>query len=346
MNQDSINPEFGQRILDALNQRAPIKRVREGEYRTTCLRPERHKHGDAHPSMDFNPEKGAICRVCGFKAGLVTLARELGVDTGTRQKIPKFKTAEEAIRALIDQRKLRTETIAHFGITADVKRQAWTYPLPSGHRRWKAFDSSAAPKKYWHERGTPNQLYGLDEVTQGSREVLLVNGEPAVWVCYQAGISAICGIYGEGRLPDGALNALVAKGVRTITIVPDLDEPGDRAAISTFDAFLNSPAFKRVVPPDKLGFPFLQLPWELGASADVVELYVWCDGNDEHFRDMLANLPRLSLDEFQKPDQTHASDSDPLIGLSLFHDQHNEPYATFKNDGRQHIHKVTTTAFR
>ncbi len=342
----NINTELGQQILKALTQRAPIKQLRNGEYRTRCLRPEKHKHGDAHPSMDFNPEKGAICRVCGFKAGLVTMARDLGIDqmTGTKQR--RFETEAEAMRALREARKLRPETLDHFGIKADIKRQAWVYPLPSGHKRWKVFDGSASEKKYWHERGTPNQLYGLNEIPVGAEEILIANGEPAVWTCYQAGTAAVCGIYGEGRLPEGTLNSLLAKGVKTITLVPDLDEPGHNAVLSDVNQFMEDAAFKHLDPSDDLSFCVLQLPEELGESADLADLYVWCGGNDEQFHKTLAKLPHLSIQGFEELKQASNLNSDPLASLVLFHDQHNEPHAAFENDGRQHILKVTTTPFR
>jgi hypothetical protein len=131
---DQESSDLGQCILVTLRQRASVKQLRSGEYRTRCLRPEKHKHGDAHPSMDFNPEKGAICRVCGFKAGLVTMARDLGIDrmTGTKQR--RFETEAEAMRALREARKLHPETLDHFGIKADIKRQSpehnYTRALP------------------------------------------------------------------------------------------------------------------------------------------------------------------------------------------------------------------------
>ena len=135
VSKDNINSALGERISDALRQRAPVKQLRDGEYRTRCLRPERHEHGDAHPSMDFDLEKGANCRVCGFKAGLVSLARELGIGPSPVRPVKRFETDQEAIQGLVDERKLRRETTTHFRIGAGVKRQAWAHPLPSGHRR-------------------------------------------------------------------------------------------------------------------------------------------------------------------------------------------------------------------
>ena len=67
----TTNSELGQRILQALRERAPVKVVGNNEYRTRCLRPEKHKHADVHPYFDFNPDRGGICRVCGYKAGVL-----------------------------------------------------------------------------------------------------------------------------------------------------------------------------------------------------------------------------------------------------------------------------------
>lgn len=343
MNPDNSNHALGERILQALRERAPVKHLKNGEFRTRCLRSDRHKHGDANPSFDFNPERGGICRACGFKGGLVALARELGIDGNAEQKVRRFRTAGEAMRVLMEERKLRPETIAHFGIEADLKRQAWTYPLPSGHKRYKAFAGKATGKKYWHERGTPNQLYGLEEIPQNAEEVLIVNGEPAVWVCWQAGIPPVCGLYGEGRLPEGTLEALLAKGVKTITVVPDLDEPGKRAALTTFDAFLDAPALKHLGPLDEIEFAWVKLPVELGDGADLGDLCVWCQGDDDAFRKALANLSRRPFSELQEAGEANESS---FASLTLFHDQLGEPYAAFRNEGRQHIHKVTGSLFR
>lgn len=343
VNPNSSNEELGQQILQALRARATVKQLKTGEFRTTCLRPERHKNSDKHPSFDFNAEKGGICRVCGFKGRLTTLAQELGIDGNAENNVRRFRTAEEAIRGLMEERKLQPETIAHFGIEADLKRQAWTYPLSSGHKRYKAFQGKAAGKKYWHERGTPNQLYGLEEVPEQTPEVLIVNGEPAVWVCWQARIPAVCGLYGEGHLPDGALDALLAKGVKTITVVPDLDEPGERAALSIFDAFLDAPAWKHLDTSDGIEFALVKLPKELGEGSDLVDLYVWCEGNDDAFRKALAELPRHPFSELQ---EGHDGKDDLFASLTLFHDQRGEPYAAFKIEGRRQVYSITSRPFR
>jgi len=51
----NVNAELGQQILGALTQRAPVKQLSNGEYRTTCLRTEKHKHGRVSTIRPYSP---------------------------------------------------------------------------------------------------------------------------------------------------------------------------------------------------------------------------------------------------------------------------------------------------
>jgi len=132
--EDNSANELGQDILTILKQRGPVKRLRDGEYRTRCLRPERHRHGDAPPSMDYNPRKGCICRVCGFQAGLATLARELGVDPNS-EEIQVYESdmrrflSEDEIEDYTRACELRQDVERSFLADATAKfRQAFASP--------------------------------------------------------------------------------------------------------------------------------------------------------------------------------------------------------------------------
>ena len=180
----------------------------------------------------------------------------------------------------------------------------------------------------------------------GTEEILIANGDPALWICYQASVPAVCGIYGEGNLPEGTLNALLAKGAKKITFAADLDEHGRKAAWSTFQQFMDDPALKNLDPSDELDFVVPQLPRELGEGADLGDLYCWHGGDDDSFRKSLSDLPRLNFTEFGEQFRAEQTVADPLAGLNLFHDEHGEPYAAFDNDNRQHVLKITSTPFR
>ncbi len=200
-----------------------------------------------------------------------------GEATKQRGPVPVSLGDAEAVALLKETYRLTDATIAHFGIRPNQGKQAWEYPVAGGVR-YKRY-ARRQPNKYFHDPGTPNQLYGLDDVPDGAREVWLVNGEPASWVCYQAGVPATCGIYGEGQLPPDSAELLKNKGVRTVNVPPDRDHAGLQAAhkVSTLLQGLNV-----VVRP---------LPAELGDKADLCDLYNWVSGDDGRFRQALVGLP-------------------------------------------------------
>jgi DNA primase len=144
--------------------------------------------------------------------------------------------------------------------------------------RYKAWPGRPGPK-YWHDAGVPNQLYGLDRVREGRREVWLVNGEPSVWACHQAGLPAVCSIAGEGHLPRDAVDRLMDHGVRWVRIAFDLDEAGERGA-QRAAAALRPPLLVTVH----------RLPVALGHGGDVGDLYA-AIRDDDAFRAAMRALP-------------------------------------------------------
>lgn len=186
--------------------------------------------------------------------------------------------ADEAMQTLMSSRCLRPQTIERFGIRAEARLKAWAYPVRGG-TRYKAWDPSAG-RKYWHTPGVPNQLYGLDHLPEGTAEVWLVNGEPSVWACTQAGLPAISGIQGEGRLPQDAALQLMRAGVRHVHICFDLDPAGEAAAPR---------AASLLRPP--LIVTIHRLPAALGEHADIGDLYSALGGDDAAFLDAVRELP-------------------------------------------------------
>ena len=201
---------------------------------------------------------------------------------------------------------LTDATIEHFGIRPEHAKQAWVYPVQGGGR-FKKYDRQ--PPKYWHTQGTPNQLYGLTNVPDGTATIWLATGEPCVWVLWQAGIPAVCGIYGEGKLPDNTIEALRDKGVRIVDYAPDLDMPGRKAAVVVHHAL-----------KDAFEVRLRQLPGGLGDRADVADLFVkGCDGGIYAFTSALDGLPLIDVQcvEGVAPDRPAvANDASSLICLA------------------------------
>ena len=244
-------------------------------------------HTDNTPSLRVKADNGVfICMStgCGIKGNLAKLARKLGID------IPQTTLSDaDAITKLRLERLLDLDTLGHFQVRADSVRQAWAYPVFEG-TRYKSYHSQPPHtncdcpdckkyKKYWHSRKTPNQLYGADDIPQGTSEIWLVNGEPAVWACFQAGLPAVCGLFGEGRLPDGAGALLKKLGAKKVNIVYDLDEAGYRAAAKATEAL-----------QDDLEVNIRELPGELGLHGDVGDLFVWYHGDAAAFSTAMHGL--------------------------------------------------------
>lgn len=175
---------------------------------------------------------------------------------------------------------LEDSTIRHFNIIPDYQKQAWKYPVAGGYR-YKKYNRKP-PNKYWHTEGTPNQLYGIEDIPPSTKEVWLVNGEPARWVMHQAGIPAVCGIYGEGDLPENTIRLLKEKGVQTVNISYDLDATGQRAAVTIFHALKTD-----------FNISLRQLPLHLGEKGDICDLFVWLGGDINDFKEALRELPEV-----------------------------------------------------
>ena len=72
------------------------KHLRDGEVRFRCPHPERHEHGDAHPSARYNSRKFAwTCDVCGAGGSGRQLAPLIGV-TVPRRRVSQSRSNIEA----------------------------------------------------------------------------------------------------------------------------------------------------------------------------------------------------------------------------------------------------------
>lgn len=288
-------------LVDLTLRHPDIAKLPNSRGEATAWCPWHDDRGGRNPSLDINVKKGLIiCHSCGEKGGLRKLAKAWGIedpdkDGRTRRAPEPSLTVAAAMQKLREAYALREPTVEHFRITAQVAtaspnrktRGAWRYPTPAG-TRFKAFDRASKPKYWWSSGTKPEKrrstLYGLADITPGTDLVYLVNGEPSVWVCWQAGIPAVCA-YGEGNLPTEPLKRLQNLGVKAIRIVPDLDLAGEGSAARNGELIRDA----------GLEVSAARLPDYLGEKGDVADLYLWSKGDDKKFRAELQELPDRAL---------------------------------------------------
>ena len=124
-----------------------------------------------------------------------------------------------------------------------------------------------------------------------------MNGEPAVWAMYEAGIPAGCGIYGEGKIPNDAIEILKEQCIKKIIIVPDNDKAGDEGAEKAYKHF--SKDFEVEIR---------ELPDYLQEKADLADLWIHFQGNRELFIQAIEKMSitkknyqiHYSLDDIDK----------------------------------------------
>lgn len=272
------------RVLNELKRRGKFSGPdSRGNYRALCP-----FHTDRnHPNLGFHPIKGFICFACGERGGVVKLANKLGIEPQKRRKTVKINTEAEAMDYLMTSRCLTQDVIRQFGITANIDKQAWMYPVDGGYR-FKSFNSGTKRQKYWHTKGVPNQLYGLGNIAQGTEKICIANGEPVVWQLWQVGIPSVCGLYGEGKLPADAISKLQNMGVSQVMLYPDLDDAGLQAAKDLYFNLHNT-----------FDVTIYTLPPELGLHGDLGDLFVQCAGDREKFTSILQSLPKFNAESWE-----------------------------------------------
>ena len=187
-------------------------------------------HDDTNPSFGFT-EDGFKCQGCGERGHIDKLAEHLGIEVQNTNGARL--TAADADR-LLHNRGLRPETIQRFRIEPDEQRQAWRFPMGNGRaNKLKRFDGGK-PKCVWDPAGSSGgaELYGLPGALKiDAKAVLLVEGEPDVWICQQAGLPAITFTAGADNVPAAGVTKLVQAGVRRVRVVYDVDEAGKKGWI-------------------------------------------------------------------------------------------------------------------
>lgn len=192
------------------------------------------------------------------------------------------------------------------GVMYPVWYSAVDEPSRAGTRiesvwRWKALDrtpdeNGKLPQKYLWKK--PDKAYFphyyihplfVQSVQKANGAAWLVNGEPAVWAMYAAGIhNAFC-TFGEQHIVD--LKALRALGIRNIIHLPDCDDAGKKNATATANVLKGS----------EIGYKALALPFDHASKQDTNDLWIKVEFDAEAFSKALSELPIQSTDLLPQP---------------------------------------------
>jgi len=249
-------------------------------------------HEDRVPSLSIHPERGFNCHGCGKKGSLAELAEALNIP------VERKSLGETAAMRALTTRGISKKTISAFGIEADLKAQAWRYPVrdQTGRTvsyRFKAF-SPQHHRKFWWGSGPRLAVYGLDMLAERFPQtptVYLVEGEPDTWTAYECGIPAISFTTGAGYVPAGAGLLLQSLGIQHIEILYDNDDAGKRGARKAAAA---------LTPVLSVGV--LSLPKDFAVGADLTDLYKSLDFKGDVLSDTLERLEHTDLTKNETED--------------------------------------------
>jgi len=239
---------------------------------------------DKHPSFSIRPDSetdpGAyVDHGTGDKGSMAGLALLLGIDPkrdGGRLEqlegpiqtgnVTLRTQPERTLEGFCRRRRLDRNTLEqdwNVRQTTHKGRPALRYPTQCEVDRIKYLDGEK-PKNWWDGEGGRAHWYGLKGALKLGRDIYLVNGEPSVWACRQAGVPAVCLAAGEGTVPGEELVVeLVKAGVRHVSVIYDNDPTGRRGA----------PEVVAALRAGGLDARALQLPADLGSGADVDDLH-------------------------------------------------------------------------
>lgn len=233
-------------VEDLLNER-DIKFTPKGaDFLVRCLNPE---HEDRHPSMRIDQVTGIFnCFSCGFKGNLFTLFGEkpnkLQQQREKLKKLIQRKRAESVgvgFPSFItpyegDWRGIKSETYKKFEAFLDHGTKEHEgrvmFPIRNISGRIVAFNgrhmSGGTPKYIFSPRGVRLPLFPNVEPIKGS--IILVEGIFDMLNLHDKGLTnAVC-CFGTNNINSDKLAMLRMKGVDTIVIFFDGDEPGQEAA--------------------------------------------------------------------------------------------------------------------
>lgn len=254
---------------------------------------------DRNPSFSVRPDSetdpGAWLDHATSETGsMADLAQALGLDPRQSRPVAEVgPTPELTLEEFARRRRLDPETLRTVWRVSETKwkgRPALRWPTRLGIDRVKYLDGKK-PKGGWVDSGGEAHWYGLGRALElvralhpDGRETLLclVNGEPSVWACTQAGVPAVCLAAGEGTAPTPELaEELVQAGVEAVAVVYDRDRTGRKGAHRAVEALRGG----------GLAAEALELPPDLGEHGDVDDFHRRV--GDAGLMAALADLPVL-----------------------------------------------------
>ena len=231
-------------LIDLILQHPDVVKQPGGNGEALAWCPWHADKGGSHPNLGINSKKLiAKCFSCGER-GLKKLAKAWGIEDpeedGRKRKAPaSYLSDEAAIDLLRDVYYLRDETVTHFQIKPDSKkvkpgrssRGYWAYPTPLGSR-FKAYDRKKLGKYLWDKTFKKGNkvLYGIEDLSADVDMVYLVNGDPSVWVGWQAGVPVVCA-FGEGNLNEDSVKGTYI--LNATTAVPSSCKDGRRYPVQS-----------------------------------------------------------------------------------------------------------------
>ena len=278
-------------VIDALD-RGGHKPKRNGDG-WTALCP---THADKTPSLSITERDGKVLLKCFAGCETDAVIEALGLSwtdlfndppktthsKGHRATKPTL-TLPKTLKDFAKQRCLKPSTLEKFKVEIkDHKgRTALIYPTALEVDRVKYLDGKK-PKYFWDGKGGKIHLYGINGAKKTGGSVLyIVNGEPSVWACAEAGVPAVCLCAGEGTLPPPEIiEELKTLSFSELRIVYDLDEPGRKGALKLL----------KHLRENGLKVKALKLPEYLGKGGDAGDLYRL---KKENFKTILEELPDL-----------------------------------------------------
>ena len=204
---------------DLLRRLKGVKRTGDRTYLALCP-----AHEDTNPSLTVREAADGKTLFKGHAGcSFSDIVRALGLsqtdcfpNNGRRSGSSRW-TQDEA-EAALRQRGLREDTIKRFHIVADLNKQAWRFRVTKGVDKYKAFPTGSRAKYWWAEKGKAAPICHL-KPCKGVEEAYLVEGEPDVWIMWQAGLKAFSFTGGAGTVTSAAVKEVAEAGIGMVHIV-------------------------------------------------------------------------------------------------------------------------------